>query len=316
MKILFLSFINIVKNYDKPFHVDFVRVKEYYNLFINYYKYVDYLCVKKDGKSYMNNIEINFNNINFNNYNFIFIYHEVTIENIKNNYNKIIYNILNVPTFIQLDCNLWEFTKNDEFMSLFKGVGVAYPKAYNNINHINKHLIYNATVKRQQIINNNSNDIVYIGRINDKNKLDKLIIFSEYLKINIDLYTFDNIDKIKKHKYINYKGVLSYNNLYDGLNNSKFGLCFKGSESPVGKIFDYISYGLPVLFENDIGESNIIEDNNLGLSFDMNNLNELILKDFNNINIYNTVVNNHLWINRFEQWKNIIEKYFKNKLII
>jgi hypothetical protein len=289
-------------------HVDFARVKEYYMLFCSNFSQVDYFFIQKDGYT---NFDIN--NISLDNYDFIFIYHEATIERLLNKYNKsdLIKIISKKPSFIQLDCTIWQFTKDKDIMSLFNAVGIAYPYTINEIENNNKYIIFNATINRNFIKTNVNDDIVYIGRI--KKVYNKILEFSNIIKKTINLYTFDyDIEYAKilnQEKFINYKGCLKYNELDKAIINSSYGLCFYDNPSPCGKIFDYISYGLPVLAENKIGESEIIKKYNLGILFDYNKLNEFQLpeKYFNNVEIYNNVQENHLWKNRIDLWIDIIK---------
>lgn len=308
LKVLFLGYCNIVYDYNRIMHVDSARVKEYYTLFSSYFSNVDYYYILKDG--YTN---INFNDILINNYDFIFIYHEATIERLLNKYGKIdlINFISKKPSFIQLDCAIWQFTKDKDIMQIFCAIGVAYPYTINDIEHNNKHTIYNASISRIPIITNMNDNIVYVGRI--RNIFNKLLNFSNIVKKTINLYTFDEDIEYAKilnnEKYINYKGCLKYEELNNAIINSSYGLCFYDNPSPCGKIFDYIAYGLPVLAENSIGESEIIINDNFGILFDYNKLTEFKFPEiyFNNITIFDTVQEKHLWKNRIDLWINIIK---------
>lgn len=314
MKVLFLGYCNIVSDYNRIMHVDAARVKEYYTLFCEEYINVDYFYILKDGYT---NIDIT--KIQIDNYDIIFIYHEATVERLLLKYNKkdLMNFLYKKPSFIQLDCAIWGFTREQEMMSVFKAVGVAFPLSITEINNSNKYIICNATINRKKYINTNKNDdIVYIGRI--KNVFDKILNFSNIIKKNINLYTFDEdieyAKNLDKEKYINYKGCLKYSNLDESIINSSYGLCFFDNPSPCGKIFDYISYGLPVLAENKIGESKMIIDDNLGILFDYEKLNDLKFPTeyFDNFKIFNTVQEKHLWRNRVNNWFDIINTIIKN----
>lgn len=302
----------MVYDYNRIMHVDAARVKEYYNLFCEKYKNVDYYRVDREGILNGNN-NIKLNDININNYDFVFIYHEEALERILKNYDRedVLKFIFSKPTFIQIDCNIWEFTKDPKTMSLFSAVGVAHPHAYDKIIHKNKYLIPNATINRKFFINSERDGkIVYIGRI--KSVMDKLAHFSNIIKKNIDLYTFDSdkeyAEKLNNEEYINYMGCLEYDVLDKALLDCSYGLCFFDNESPCGKIFDYLSYGLPVLAEKKIGEAKIIADDNLGLLFDYDDLNNLSFSNnyFSNEKIFNTIQEKHLWKNRLDVWFEII----------
>ena len=314
MNVLFLSFSYIVDDYERIMHVDAARVKEYYSLFREKYKNVDYYRIDKEGiLNDKNNVTVD--EIDVKNYDFVFIYHEEALERIlKHRKNDFIFSI---PTFIQIDCNIWECTKDPKTMSLFSAVGIAHPHAYHEIVHKNKYLIPNATINRNFYINSENNgNIVYIGRV--KNVASKLAHFSNITKKNINLYTFDSdstyAEKLNNEKYINYMGCVEYSKLDEALLGCSYGLCFFDNESPCGKIFDYLSYGLPVLAEMKIGEAKIISDDNLGVLFDFDNLNELSFLNnvFSNENIFKIIQEKHLWKNRLDVWfkiiNNIIDK--------
>lgn len=260
---------------------------------------------------YLNKFLIKKDELKIEIYDFMFIFHEVTIDNIIKNYGHeyIISIIKEKPAFIQLDCSIWKFTQDARFMSYFNAIGVAHLNSFNKIIHNNKYLIYNASIKRSEVVKNGNNSIVYIGRIKDKNKIEKIIRFSEHFKIPINLYTFDidEIEKIKNNNYIFFKGSLPYDELYTGINNNNYGLCFKGSESPCGKIFDYISYGLPVLYEQGLGEADLIKEHNMGQEFNMNELKLMKFQKFDNHKIYEIVQKKHLWENRINLWVKIID---------
>lgn len=310
MKILFISFKGFINDYSKKMHVDAVRINEYYNNFKRLYEHVDFFYITEDGLL-SNNIEIyQFDKNILNQYDIVFFYHEATIEKIikKNDRNKLLDFISTKPSFIQIDCAIWSFTKEDDIMSLFKSIGVAHPGAYKEIDHNDKHLIYNATIDRINPVDiNQLGNIVYIGRVNKVK--DKLIKFSKKIKTNINLYTFDDCgEDLDKEEFITFKGNLKYNEIGDALNGCSYGLCFYDNESPCGKVFDYLSYGVPVLFEYKIGENDLINDS-MGMSFDFENLESISLTGdyFKSEDIFKNVNENHLWMNRIQLWNQIIK---------
>jgi hypothetical protein len=291
-KVLFLSFSNLVKDYNIFMHVDSARIKEYYTLLNDRYD-VDFHVVDKES-----NIIPSITNFN---YDFIFIFHEET-------YHRLLKNDISLftkPVFIQLDCAIWPFTHDWNIMNKFVAVGIAHPPSFEKIKHTNKYLIHNACVYQENLpkIDNNGS-LLYIGRI--KGKTNKLIKFSKAIKRNIDLYTFD-VDDVPNEQYIKFKGQLKYADLYKAINNHSYGLCFEGTPSPCGKVFDYLSYGLPVLYEDSIGEREILKNDNLGIFFNMNNLQNLNFIHIDTSHILNVIHQKHLWKNRIEQWFNIIE---------
>lgn len=313
MRVIFISFKGFISDYSKKMHVDSVRINEYYTIFKKIYEKVDFFYITDDG-SLSNNTEIfKFDKSILDNYDIVFFYHEATIEKMikKNDRDKVLDFISKKPSFIQIDCAIWDFTREDDIMSLFKSVGISHPGSYNQIKHIDKNLIYNASIDRIKPVNiNKLGDIVYIGRV-DRIKT-KLIKFSKNIKTNINLYTFDECgEDLGKEEFITFKGDLKYNEIGEALNGCSYGLCFYNNESPCGKVFDYLSYGVPVLFEERIGENNLIKDSKLGLSFDFDNLEPLSLTGdyFTSEYIFKKVNENHLWENRIQLWNKIIKKY-------
>lgn len=312
MRVLFISFKSFINDYSKKMHVDAVRINEYYINFKKIYEVVDFFYIGDDGFLSNSSEKLEFDKNILSRYDIVFFYHESTIEKIikTNDRSKFLEFISEKPSFIQLDCAIWNFTKEDDIMSLFKSVGVSHPGAYNQIKHIDKNLIYNATIDRIEHVNiNKLGDIVYIGRV-DKVKA-KLINFSKSLKININLYTFDECgEDLGKEEFITFKGDLRYNEIGNALDGCRYGLCFYDNESPCGKVFDYLSYGVPVLFEYKIGENNLIENNKIGLSFDCDKLESISFNEyFSSEYIFDNVNRNHLWENRVQIWSQIIKKY-------
>lgn len=313
MKVMFISFKGFIDDYSKKMHVDAVRINEYYNGFREIYGGVDFFYVTDEGFLSNNTEKIMFDKNILDKYDFVFFYHEATIEKIakKNDRNKLLDFISTKPCFIQLDCAIWSFTRENDIMSLFKAVGISHPGSYERINHLDKHLIHNAAIDRGVPVEiDRSGKIVYIGRVN-KIK-DKLIEFSKKIKTEIDLYTFDECGPdLGKEEFITFKGDLRYNEIGDALKGCSYGLCFYDNESPCGKIFDYLSYGVPVLFESGIGEGGLIKDNKLGVSFDFGHLESISLSEeyFTSSYIFDNVNKKHLWKNRIKLWEQIIGNY-------
>jgi len=248
MKLAMISFKKFINDYDKKMHVDSVRINEYFknlkSIFMTDFYYIDGNNLIGEDKI-INLLDINF----FSNYDLIFFYHESTIEKIINSIGLENTNLLisKNKCVIQLDCLIWQFTLDELFMSNFNAVGISHPNSYIRLNHKNKELIHNACINREENINIDKNgDLVYIGRINQYQNKSKLIKLANQIKRNINLYTFDNCDDIK-NEYITIKEPIPYSKIPDELNNKSFGICFYDNESPCGKVFDYISCGLPVL---------------------------------------------------------------------
>jgi hypothetical protein len=313
MRVMFISFKWFINDYSKKMQVDAVRINEYYNNFKRIYGSVDFFYITDDGLLSNEKGVFQFDKSILDQYDIVFFYHEATIERIikNNDRNKVLDFISTKPSFIQIDCANWSFTKETDIMSLFKSVGVAHPGAYNKIDHNDKHLIYNATIDRINPVDiNQLGDIVYIGRVCRVNKIkDKLIEFSKKIKTNINLYTFDECgEDLGKEEFITFKGDLKYNEIGDALNGCSYGLCFYDNESPCGKVFDYLSYGVPVLYEYKIGENNLINDS-MGMSFDFDNLESISLTGdyFKSEDIFKNVNENHLWENRVQIWNQIIK---------
>ena len=311
IKILFLSFSAIIKDYDRLMHVDFVRIKEYYKSFIEYGNKVDSYYVDKEGNIVKNNIIFNIEDIPLLEYDLIFIYHEETIARLFKKYNKeqILYFLRKIPSNIQMDCSLWGWAKDNDIISSFKNIGIAHPYSYLKLSHKFKYLIHNASIKRETYLEKNINsNIIYMGRI--KKVLDKLKIFSNNIKNKkIDLYTFDSEQK----EYINNKNIIfnnpiKYNEIGSIWGESFCGLCFCDGPTPCGKIWDYLAYGIPVLCEEGIGEYDIIKDNKLGYVFNINKweYNLDIMNSFDNKEIFEYIQENHLWKHRVKQWINIL----------
>lgn len=316
MKVLFLGFCGIIKDYDIVVHVDAIRVKEYFTLFRSHYQNVNYFSVDKDGWIYGESDKIHLDDALLKNYDLIFMYHEVTMDRLISNYGKseVIKFISATPSFIQLDCSIWPLTKDNAIMSNFDAIGIAHPFSYLEISHRDKHMIPNATISRKKPVNiNKDGDLLYIGRV--AQNVRKIRKFSQQIKKTIRLYTFDENDGalFNSDEYIKYAGALKYNSLHLGMENISYGLCFFDNQSPCGKIFDYISYGLPVLAEDLVGESKIIKDDNMGALFDIHKLHEFKLPDpyFVSTDIYDTVQEKHLWEHRTNKWFEIINNYIK-----
>lgn len=313
MRVIFISFKSFISDYSRKMHVDAVRINEYYNNFKKIYKIVDFFYINDDGFLSNGISTLELDEKILDNYDIVFFYHEATIEKIikKNGKIKTLNFISKKPSFIQLDCSIWSFTKDDDIMSKFKSIGISHPGAYNQIKHIDKNLIYNASIDRLSPVNiNNTGDIIYIGRV--ERVKTKLINLSKVLKTNINLYTFDECGKeLDREEFITFKGDLKYNEIGEALNGCRYGLCFYNNESPCGKIFDYLSYGVPVLYEFKIGENNLIKESRLGESFDYDNLESISFKEYNfkSDYIFENINKNHLWVNRVKIWEHIIKKY-------
>lgn len=307
-KVLFLSFSQIVSDYKRMMHVDFARIKEYYTNFCINYEDVDFAYIDKKGVFFG---DINIDS-DLNKYDFVFVYHEETIERIYRNYAKerMIKFLRRRPCFIQLDCSIWSWTQDLDIILSFVGVGIAHPYSYFKITHDNKYLIHNACIERKKYVKTDQNNkMVYIGRI--KKIVHKLDRISNLITKNIDLYTFDAEDakRLEKNKTINMNGTLEYSNIYDGLVDCSYGLCFFDNQSPCGKIWDYLSHGLPVLVEEGVGESSIITQDRLGIIFKLEELkDDHLMVEFDNKKIFDHINANHLWKNRVERWVYIINK--------
>lgn len=225
--------------------------------------------------------------------------------------NRIIECLSNKNVYLQVDGADWGWLgiEYDRLSKLFTVIGVANES---DSMGLNLPFIPLAISDKRDIYNSTSNRIVYIGRYKSwfNDRLHK-IMSSLPRDYRIDIYTYSAdaeclpVDLVGMSNLCVH-GPIPFAEIADRVGNASWGLSFFNGHLPNGKIWEYISLGLPVIFERNVAEARILHETNAGLEIDpqyLSNLSGRIAK----YTRFRTDLfrRDHTWARRAYVWKSL-----------
>jgi hypothetical protein len=214
--------------------------------------------------------------------------------------------------YLQADCLNWEWLNlnSNEYLPSFSRicVGNRFDALTRGLSHVPL-----ACVKRRTIYSGDSDVVIYLGRFQEwfVEKTSHLLYKLRRDNMRLKVFTYQpdqrHLEKLlNRFDNLEVYSPISYGRLSDDLGHARFGLAFNNGPTPTGKVWDYLSLGVPVLFEEGISEDELILSENAGLSFPGTKID---LIDFSNspaLLNHDEVVSRNSWDSRAEQWSRFI----------
>jgi hypothetical protein len=312
-KVAYIS-LGTVDNYDKIHHVDAARWTELFLALTKTIPQVNKLDFSSIPKDNFRNFLIDF----AKDKDFILLNNEALVKNfIKLSDESFLIDFLDNNKVLLLCDSLnwsWLDISFDNLCEHFKILAVASHSDYLSLSNSHNsdsvvHLPLACTDRKINALSLSSDYFAYVGRlqkfhrqkfINLLSKLKNIKFYCNLFLYQDQVFHLDGLDK----NTLKINDSVPYSKLYSALNGAAGGLAFfSGGKHPNGKVWDYLSFGLPVVYEEGIDEESMIIENNFGIS--INNIEEFNAKNFQHI--FNHIKTNHLWENRADFIKKILQ---------
>lgn len=312
MTILYIS-PGVIDSYDSKDHVDAVRWTELFKSLQRAHGDVDAFDLYRCQQSA--NREIDFYRIDSSER--LFIHHESSIRSLVQLYGaeRIQLLLRDKTSYLQADFMHWKWLdlESKDYLPLFNEVAVG---SMANALEMSLPHIPLGIFARDEIYDANSKTVLYLGRyqpwFNDRLHaiIDELTLVGFDFRIITYPRDAENITpELRDRANVQVLGPIGYGHLVEAVGHARYGLAFLNGGAPNGKVWDYLSLGLPVIFEAGISEEQMLISRGVGLSFKgplLSGLGASAL-DFNRPDLSQLRAENS-WDTRAEQWLALMGK--------